>query len=100
MSTVLLGIFVSKYASSRVSEAYYSISYTLLSAFTIYVSFKFPIGNEENEPHLSTEFKKKRIDLRTTFQWAHFIFFLSFNVFIIVFSQYWRLLIIAISIVY
>ena len=60
--TLVGGISVIKF--KKHSDPVCVLCYFVCVGFLVYQSYKFPIGNEENEPHLSEEYKKTRRDFR------------------------------------
>jgi hypothetical protein len=60
--TLVGGISLIKF--KKYSDAVCVLGYFIVVGSLVYQSYKFPIGNEENEPHLSEEYKKTRRDFR------------------------------------
>ena len=62
--TLVGGISLIKF--KKYSDVVCILGYLVVVGSLVYQSYRFPIGNEENEPHLSEEYKKTRRDFRNT----------------------------------
>jgi hypothetical protein len=57
---------ISLFKFKKYSDIVCILCYMIVVGALVYQSYIFPIGNEENEPHLSAEYKKTRRDYRNT----------------------------------